>query len=185
MPSIQRISGHLLVAGLLVLGGCVAPPVSFSLPWTTPAEEPPCKIYGYWDRNVRIALDSKHDGAQVTGLAGRIYFNGATDARPIPVHGKVVVEWFDVSGAPDAPHPLMGVCAFDPVSLQKFGKKDVIGWGYTLFCPWTEYRPEVNRVRIHVRYIPEHGDALYAEPATVTLNSDTPVIGQQQTIPVK
>jgi hypothetical protein len=58
---------------------------------------------------------------------------------------------------------------FDPLTLKRLLRKDIIGWGYTLFLPWSTYRPEIAVVRLKLCYQPKNGSPLYAESA-VTLN---------------
>jgi hypothetical protein len=172
----------LLSLALASAGGCVTPGAGIGS-FFGPPEPAPCKLLSYWERSVCIARDCKHEGAPVPGLAGRIFFSGA-DGKPMAVHGKVAVDWYDMSGPADGPHPRLAGCVYDNAALQLLWKKDIIGWGYTLFAPWPDYRPEITRVRIDVRFIPEKGDPLYGEPASVSLNSDVPFTTQHLTEPI-
>lgn len=64
---------------------------------------------------------------------------------------------------------------FDPQTLKRLLKKDMIGQGYTLFLPWGTYRPDVRRVRVNVRYEVDGAMPVYANGEPVHLDhSSTP-----------
>src|SRR5262249_19841415 len=56
-------------------------------------------------------------------------------------------------------------------TLRRLLKKDRIGWGYTLFLPWSTYRPEVTQVRLRVCYQPAQGSPIYAAESSTSLTS--------------
>src|SRR5262249_41445546 len=69
----------------------------------------------------------------------------------------------------------------DQDTLQRLLRRDMIGWGYTLFLPWGTYKPEITQVHLKVRYEPAHGTPVYSESSSMTLNKigDIPVTTRQ------
>jgi len=48
----------------------------------------------------------------------------------------------------------------------------MIGWGYTLFLPWPDYKPDVTRIQLRVRFEPAKGGlAMYANSEPMTLDN--------------
>jgi hypothetical protein len=191
MAAIVRIAGHrtsalagLALAASLVLtsAGCVT--VSLPTGWfhDSAADERPCRILGYWDRNIRVAFDteSKTPGSQssqVACLAGRVYFFGAHEGELITPRGKLHVAWFDMTGPPGTEPPLLGEVVYDPDSLQRMKSRNLIGMGYTIVAPWQGYTPNKSHIKVQVAFVPEKGGSpIYAEPALVSLQCDEPVV---------
>jgi hypothetical protein len=72
----------------------------------------------------------------------------------------------DGSGVP------LGQWRYDSVTLQRLLRKDMIGWGYTLFLPWPDYKPEVTRIQLRLRFEPAKGGmAMYANSEPMTLDN--------------
>ena len=170
---------------LLTVTGCVTMPPALSFFHQEVPEERPVRIDCIWERQLRIALDTKNQGAQNPMLACRAYFVGA-DGRPMPVHGRVLVYWYDSPGGRDAPRPPLGYCEYDSVNLQKLRSDDhVIGLGYTLVASWHTYEPKYNRIWAHVCFVPDKGDPVYSTPQEISLHGDAPpVLTQQATVPM-
>ncbi len=152
-----------------------------------PVEERPCRVLTYWDRTVRVALDTKGPpGTELPMLAGRVYFFGADSGHLLTPRGKLVVDWYDLSGPPNPHPPLLGECVYGADDLQKMKSENMVGIGYTIVAPWQDYRPEVSRIRVQVAFLPEKGgDPVYAEPAIVALECDQPrvtITSRSQTI---
>ncbi len=175
---------YALLGGLtLAAGGCVTPMTAFSLPHGE-AENPPCRVVCYWDRNVRLAFDSINHGTPVPGLAGRVYFLGE-DKLPITARGQITVEWYDPTATGEAANkPVAPPIVYRNEELQRMMKRDPLGVGYTLFLPWPDYRQNITRVRIHLCFVPEKGSfPLYADPTLVSLETDQPITSHQQVLP--
>jgi hypothetical protein len=117
------------------------------------------------------------------GLAGRLYVFGE-DLRPLEAPGKLTVVVYAVDKDNKAGPPL-ATWNFDSITLRKLGRKDAIGYGYTLFLPWLEYKPEIRRVQLDVRYVPDGGQPLFAPSSTIALHQDgPPATFTNQLIPV-
>jgi hypothetical protein len=122
-----------------------------------------------WQPQLVSVPDPTHAGAPVPGFAGRLYLFGEGIDFPKVGDGSVVVDLYDESAArPRA--VLLETWHLDQDSLERLLRKDIVGWGYTLFLPWGTARPEVNRVRLDLRYEPGKGPALNAEGKPFTID---------------
>ena len=59
---------------------------------------------------------------------------------------------------------------FNAPQLKQLLKRDAIGLGYTVFLPWSRYRPDISKVRLKVQFAPAQGTPLYAQDAPLTVN---------------
>ena len=104
-----------------------------------------------------------------TSFGGPFTLVGA-DGRPFAssrLAGKPYAIYFGFTRCGD-------VC---PTTLQRLVKKDMIGWGYTLFLPWGSYRPNLTKVHLALRYDPEKGPPLFAEPSSLIVDhSEGPAV---------
>ena len=170
---------------LFALAGCVTTSSSLLPIHSESGDERPCRIDCIWDRNVKIALDTKNHGAELPMLAGRIYFVGV-DGKPMTARGTVAINWYDMTTPTDGPPRPLGECVYDSVTLQRMKSTDsLIGVGYTLVASWHTYRPEYKRIKVQITFVPEKGgDPVYASPIIVSLGDDSPVVTQRSSLPV-
>jgi hypothetical protein len=140
-------------------------------------------VVATWNNRVVYAADPVHGGTSTPGLAGRVYLFGPQVDNPLAGDGSFVVDLYDDSGAKSV---LREEWRFDRDTLQKLLRKDMVGWGYTLFLPWGTYKPDVQQVRLQVCYQPAKGTPLYAEGAKMALNKNNPddVVVRTQSAPV-
>ena len=160
------------LAGLLLLALLFAPGCTLDQYWTSKDGPPkaghPCQIVTTWMNEVQYAPDVVHDGVPTPGLVGRVYLFGPAIDFPQVGDGGLVVDLYNDTAGP-ATQPLER-WQIDPVTLQKFLKKDIVGWGYTLFLPWPTCRPDVTKVHLTVRYDPAGGGSpLWAQTSLVTI----------------
>jgi hypothetical protein len=169
----------LLVSGfwfLVSATGCV------TLPKSEKDEMPHGQVYQAvttWNHQVVFAPDPVHGGAEQPGLVGRLYLFGKEISFPLIEEGSLVVDLYDDTQPPPQTEsgPTSGPgqqtpleeWRFDPVSLKKLAKKDMIGWGYTVFLPWGTYRPEINQVHLKVRYVTAKDIPFFAESGPLSL----------------
>jgi hypothetical protein len=119
----------------------------------------------WWQPCVRYAPDPAHGGAPIPGLAGRLYLFGPEVGFPLVGDGKLSVLLSDETGGPPVQKEAWNI---DADTLKTWVRRDDIGWGYTLFLPWTTYRPEMTKLRMRVCYVPAKGSPLYFEgPLTI------------------
>jgi hypothetical protein len=132
----------------------------------------PCRVVAWWQPHVVFTPDPVRHGASAPGLAGRLYLFGPQIDFPMVGDGSLVVDLYDETGCPPGQPALQEEWRLDPVTLKQLLRRDMIGWGYTLFLPWGRYRPDLTRVQLRVRYEPAHGSPLFAEPSSLNLASD-------------
>jgi hypothetical protein len=165
---------------LLVLGaGC-----SLEKEWLkyTSDDTPPTgdviRVASWWQTQVAYAPDPLHGGQMTPGMAGRVYLfgDGRDSAFPLKGDGGLIVDLFNDS-VPGSPPVLMEEWRFDKDTLQRFLRKDMIGWGYTLFLPWLSYRQDITHIQMKVCFDrkAEKGGPLFTENQQVTLNPSADV----------
>jgi hypothetical protein len=169
---------------LAPLCGCVV-----TNPFQASKEEPPLgfaqKVEAAWEGRVMVTQDIVNNGAPLKGIAGRLYLFGA-DGFPLVGEGSVTVDLCDVTPETTGGQArLIERWEIDRETLRKLAKKDMIGWGYTLFLPWSTYRPEINRVQLQVRYAPDKGLPLFSSQSVISLPTEAPhvTITTRQVVP--
>lgn len=133
----------LLLTGLTT--GCVG--TSGSL-WSTsmmPTRKVPCQIVCTWQNSVAFVPDPTRGGNPGPGIAGRLYLFGPEVDFPMEAEGTLTVDLADETNGPPV---LLERWIIDPETLCRLRKKDMIGCGYTLFLPWSKYRPDITKVRL-------------------------------------
>ena len=126
-----------------------------------------------WNSQVLMTSNTENGNRPMPGLAGRLYVFGEDVGRPLEAPGALTVVLYAIDKENKA-GPALAKWEFDSASLRKLGRKDAIGFGYTLFLPWLEYKPEIRRVQLDVRYVPDGGLPLFAPSSTLPLNQDGP-----------
>jgi hypothetical protein len=155
---------------LLALPGCVT---TSSFVDMMPGQQAQVyKVAVAWNPEVVFTPDPVHGGEPVPGIAGRVYLFGEDIKEPIPGDGGVVVQLYDSRTKDKDARPLEE-WRIDAQTLKRLKRRDVVGWGYTLFLPWGSYQPEINRVTLRLRYQPPKGMPLYADSTPVTLGKGT------------
>jgi hypothetical protein len=139
-------------------------------------DEPPTGVVHQvtveWINQVIFTPDPVHGGAPTPGLAARLRLYGPELGFPFAGDGSLVVDLFEEApGGKDGKPVQRERWNIDKDTLHRLLKKDFIGWGYTLFLPWSTYRPEVTQVRLRVCYQPAKGAPIYAQDSSVSLTS--------------
>jgi hypothetical protein len=153
------------VPGCLVMDKCkscagIAP--------SAPASQP-CQAVATWSRQVHFAPDPVRNGAPGPGLVGRLYLFDEQIKDPMIGDGGIFVELFD-DNVPQPGGLKIEEWTIDKDTLKRLAKKDTFGWGYTLFLPCGSYRPGLSKVHLTLRYDPENGPPLFADPASMILD---------------
>jgi hypothetical protein len=129
-----------------------------------------------WQNRVAYLPDPARNGAAGAGLVGQLLLYGPNWQLATP-DGPLTVELYDETPRQGRPTEsvFLGRWTFDKDTLRLLRINDE-RWGpcYALFCPWPDYRADVLRVRLTVKYQPEGGYPIYAEPITMTLDSSPP-----------
>jgi hypothetical protein len=140
-----------------------------------------CQIAAWWQNNIAHAADPTRGGALNPGFAGRLYLFGPYIDHPMPGDGSLLIEMFDeTQGAPVKKEQW----EIDAQTLHRLLRRDMIGWGYTLFLPSAEVKPEMTKLRLRSCYRPAKGSPMYCENM-VTLDAGNGVIrGEAQRLPL-
>lgn len=131
----------------------------------------PTEVGAIWQDGVDVQLDANHGGQPIAGFAGRIFFTQARDGQSgqtVLVNNPVKVMLFDdrPQQQPGPPQPLE-TWTILPEHLQLLIKKDLTGWGYSIWLPWNTYHPSIQNVRLTVEYTDSDGNRLLSEPAPI------------------
>ena len=94
---------------------------------------------------------------------------------PLTGEGSLVVYVFDPARADGqgSTVPIEG-WRIDKDTLHRLERKDFVGLGYTLFLPWSSYRPDLKSLEVRAQFEPAKGSPIYAQPTTITLNNGMP-----------
>jgi hypothetical protein len=146
---------------------------------------PACKVVARWETHLVETPDSVNGGAPLRGLAGRMYLLGpdlptGDVSAPVSGDGEVIVDLYDdrplaAGGTPVALERWL----FPPEVLKKLLRKDIFGWGYTLFLPWGKtYRPDITQVHLRLQYKLRDAAPLYFVSSTINLTSPEALLAQ-------
>jgi hypothetical protein len=180
---------RLAFLGLALLGslsaGCETMN-SLTTSFDGPVGGPYTHVVTYWNPEIIHTPDPTHGGMDVPGIAGRVYFVDDTpklgarfsvdnpnevEFRPSG-EGAIVVDLYDPNRPEKDGAAPLGQWRYDSVTLQRLLRKDVIGWGYTIFLPWPDYKPEFTRIQLRLRFEPAKGGmAMYANSQPMTLEN--------------
>lgn len=176
-----------LLLGLLLLPlvGCVS---TGSSKQPAKAEQAPTapvhQVHCTWANQIIVTPDVVNGGAALPGLAGRLYLFGPDLGVPVKGNGKVIVDLFDpTQKTPEGGTKMLARWEYDNKTLERLLRKDMIGWGYTLFLPWQEYRPDMKRVQLKVCYVTEGGGTMFAPQSVVSIRGmDSGIVTEERTI---
>ena len=135
-----------------------------------------------WENHVVVTQDVVNNGRPLVGLGGRVYLFGQELGHPVPGDGMAIIEAADATHANAQTKPqLIERWEIDAETLKRLLRKDMIGWGYSLFLPWQTYRPDITKVQLQVRYVPAKGGLpLFSPPSVITLRNETPQVTMTQ-----
>lgn len=172
-----------IIAGLLAAlsVGCVATESNFLTRQTPPpCTGKACQIVCTWMNSVAMVPDPTKGGKPGPGFVGRVYLFGETIDHPLLAQGKLIVDLIEESG-PEA--RWVERWEIDPDTLQRLVRKDLIGWGYTIFLPSKEYHPEMSKIRFRTGFAAEKAAPIYTENV-VTLDMTNGVL-REGTSPIR
>jgi len=140
-----------------------------------------CSIAPTFENSVIQVSDSANEGAPLRGLKGRLYLFGNEAATPITCEGDLWVDLYDdrptLTGGPPK---RLERWQFPKEVMDRLLRKDLIGWGYTIFLPWVNtYRPDITLVHFHVGFQPHNARAAVydiTQPMTITHGERPPLL---------
>ncbi len=162
-----NLGGFLILAMAFGMLGCVTiPNMDSPLQFK---HEVPCQVVTTWQPEVLFSADPARGGMSAPGIGGRLYLFGNEIGKPLHGNGTLVVDLYDVTGA-QSPEPVhLEQWQIDATTLNRLGKKDPIGFGYTIFLPWSTCLESYHRIQIKVKYQPTNGFALYTDSGPITM----------------
>ncbi len=180
-----RVMG-LVAIGLLLasLSGCVLFEKN-----DKPPEPPmiPCsQVLTRWKTHVHYTSDSLNPGRTVSGIVGRVYLFNEESHKAVEVDakGKITAVLYDMAPVKNHGEPKqLAVWDYDPVTLKKMKREDMLGQGYTLFLPW-EPRADVTHIKLEVFYTDRENKVHWGSPDVMSLQADAPPMIQQRVQPV-
>jgi hypothetical protein len=163
-----------LLTAVLIGAGC-ASVANFGSKKPTAPTGMPVHVIANWQPYVMFGPDPANNGRRIPSLGGRFYLFGPEIALPIACPGRVEVMLFPEPADPANPEKPTAVWTFDDATLKTMLHKDgLMGWGYNLQLPWLEYRPEITRVRLRLRFDPVNGPPIFSEDAKVVFHGQGP-----------
>jgi hypothetical protein len=196
IPSVRvrwlRRAVWLLLCGLVFFpsAGCTAFQTACSSKWMDDAFSSDTDasidhVAARWDHHLRTAPDPRDFTAGTIGIIGRVYLESEQTNKMCEAHGTIVIGMLDMTPtASGKPPVLIANYKFDAETLRKLKVKDPFSdVAYTVFLPWTEYRPEIKQVKLLVKYITRQGEQHMADASVVTLQpTDQPAATMQETV---
>jgi hypothetical protein len=171
MAALRWGSAVALVAVLTVTAGC-----QHCRSFWSKEELPPTgtvnRIVTRWENSVRFTHDAVNGGAALPGIAGRLYLLDGD--KPLAGDGMLLIDLYDDRPLDVGQMPVrIDQYQIDSETLKRLLRKDVIGWGYTVFLPWQGYRPDMSKVHLFVRFVPAGASAPLYETTSSIAISDT------------
>jgi len=162
-----------LATGLALLSsnlGCQT--MSFSAPWeeTAPSGNP-TEVMAIWQDGVDVQLDANHGGMPIPGFAGRVVFMQSMNGQfgqTLLVNRPLKIMLFDDRPTQGPPEPLE-TWTILPEHLPLLVKKDMTGWGYSIWLPWNTYNKAIQNVRMTVEYTDSNGTKIHSEPSPIQI----------------
>src|SRR5262245_36364176 len=168
----SRFTLTVALAALIGCGGCVTTE-TVQRPKEIIPTGPVHQVAARWENRVMVTQDVVHSGAPLKGIAGRVYLFGQDLGYPVQGDGMMIAELSDVANLDKHGKPtLMERWEIPAETLKQVLRKDMLGWGYTLFLPWDTYRPDLTKVQMQVRYVPTKGLPMFTPPSVVSLQAE-------------
>jgi hypothetical protein len=124
-----------------------------------------------WNNSVAVAPDTVNGGRPQPGLMGRVVFFAQDMTVPREADGTLTVELFDpAQHGPDGGPRLLEKWIIVPDKFRLLKRQDIVGTGYSLFLPWSTYRPDLKQVHLRTCFQPRAGGApMYANSGLLKL----------------
>lgn len=140
-----------------------------------PTAKPPqaVQMACMWQNYISRLPDPTKNGTMMPGLVGKLFLLD-DKYQNVVSNGKLTVDLYDESGGKtgDAAK-LIERWEFDKETVKKLATSDeLFSRCYAVFLPWPGYKPEINQVRLMVKYEPAEGHALYAPAESLSLDAN-------------
>lgn len=138
------------------------------------AGPPATQLIVGWRKRVEYLPDPMKNNALSPGLVGEMFLFSAGSQFVTP-SGPLTVEMYDDTARPGVnpqPPPKLGQWRFEKDVIKQLATPhEWFGKCYALFLPWPDYKPDMSKVRLIVKYEPEGGFPLFAEPHTMAIDN--------------
>ncbi|HKI34983.1 MAG TPA: hypothetical protein VKA46_24215 [Gemmataceae bacterium] len=126
---------------------------------------PVTQVAVMWSPQVVTGVDPVHQGAPMSGLAGRVFLWGSDLKENLIADGDLIVDLYATPPEqPQAPPACLQTWVIKKDDLNReYLRKDFMGQGYTLNLPWPGYRPDITQVQLRVHYQPAKGVPIYTQ----------------------
>ncbi len=167
----------LLLPGIMIaLSGCTITEESLvsGISETPPPPGQVRQIVVEPQNRVIFGPDPLHGGQTIPVLGGNIYLFGPEMKFPFQGDGTLVVKCQPILPANvPGPQPTPVVCSFPKKTLRESClKKTMYGWGYSVFLPWVDYRPDITKFQFQVCYQDDKGGLpVYSDVSMISLTS--------------
>ncbi len=168
-----------LPLGLFVLTSLVGcqtlDPGLARFPWSEAPKGEVTQVVTIWADGIVAHPDPARGGLPTPGLAGRVYLFGHNKGEPVAAEGGLCVHLYDDAQPPsDQPAP-REVWNIDQENLNLVLTKDLLGWGYNLWLPWSNYRADIRKVTLVVQYKANTGREVWSSTMVLGVNDDNGV----------
>jgi hypothetical protein len=150
---------------------------SFELPSFLEEKAPsgkPNEIAAMWQDGVDVQLDPNQGGLASPGFAGRVVFMEVRNGKPaetVAVDGTLIVKLYEDKPYQGPPTP-METWTILPEHMPGIMRRDLSGWGYVLWLPWSSYNRNLRSARLTVEFHPKDGSRpLQGEPTKIELQN--------------
>lgn len=153
---------------------------TFSFHDEKPSHKKPTELIAFWQDGLDTQLDPRQGGQAVPGFSGRVIFHHqvtGTRAQTVAVDGTLLVQLYEDKPYSGPVKPLE-TWTILPEHLPMLMKRDLSGWGYALWLPWTSCNQNIQSGRLIVKFTGKDGSELQGEPMPVQMNN-----GRQGGIP--
>jgi hypothetical protein len=168
----------MLMIGLCSIGCQSMSNFQFSTLWEDHAPVgKPDQVSAFWIDGVDVKPDPTQGGMLIPGFAGRVIFMRSKSGDTVSVNSPITIQAYVNDPSQNRAVP-MEQWTIQPEHLPLLFKRDIAGWGYTVWLPWNSYSPEIKQVRLIVVYQEKDQAApLYSEAMTIRIqgqNARTP-----------
>lgn len=133
---------------------------------------PVARMIANWDKNIYEAPDPMRGGAPNIGLMGQIMLFGPDVVDPLTGVGELYVELYDHTPREHGGQPKrLEIWQIDPETFQRMLQRDdTLGWAYSVFLPWSTYRPDITKVYLSATFTPAQGAPVTAPGTLLALD---------------
>jgi hypothetical protein len=166
-----------LAIGALLLSGNLAcqsfPSMDVTAMWSEKGPVgKPTEVAALWQEGVDVQLDGQNGGRPIAGFAGRIFFTQVREGQPaqtVLINGDLQIQLFDDRPSTGGPATPLETWTIKPEHQSPLVKKDITGWGYSVWLPWNTFSRDIRNVRMIVQYVDKDGSVIRSEPSAIKI----------------